>query len=188
MQGTDRQPAGICRLRVPGRLRDSQPHGNWVDRPASAELDTVARADIVGAGGDQAPVHAVMAEVAFLGNSFGGVEGDRAVRAGVETCLAPGAGLLIQYNDAVGALGDRLRGTRPGAGRIVAVSAYTDSKRELKLSSHPLRAVLPNRDQLDPVRGSVLLLAGHLAGPAAPAEIFPYLQSNRSHGVSFRSG
>jgi hypothetical protein len=129
-----------------------------------------------------------MAEVAFLSDPFGEVEGDGAIRAGFEASLASGACLSVQYDDAVRALGDCLHRTSLRAGRIVAVPAHADSKSELELSGYPLRTVFPHRDELDSVGSLVLLLAGHLAGLAAPAEIFPYRQSIRRHGFAFRSG
>jgi len=151
------------------------------------EMDAMARADIVGAGGDEPAVHAVMAEVAFLSDLSGGVEGDGTIRTGLDTGPASGASVCIQDDDAVRAFGNRFHGARPGAGRIVAMLAHADAESELELSIHPLRAVFPDRDELDPVGGLVLLLAGHLAGLAAPAEIFPYPQSIRCHGFASRS-
>jgi hypothetical protein len=62
-------------------------------------MNAVARADIVGAGGDQPAVHGVMAKAAFLSDSPGRVEGERTVRAGVQARPASAAGLFIQYND-----------------------------------------------------------------------------------------
>ena len=69
-------------------------------------------------------------------------------------------------------------GAHPCAGRIVAVPAHADSESELELSGHPLRAVFPNRDELDPVGGIVLLLAGHLAGLAAQQNLSPYRRAS----------
>ena len=71
---------------------------------------------------------------------------------------------------------------------LILVTSPTSRKkcsRACRLGRPP---VFPNRDELDPVGGPVLLFAGHLAGLAAPAEILPYRQSIRRHGFAFRSG
>jgi hypothetical protein len=82
-----------------------RPEANRVGVP---EVDAVSRADIVGTGRDEAAVHAVTAEIAFLGDPFGGVEGDGLIGAGPEASLASGAGGFVQNDDAVGALYFRL--------------------------------------------------------------------------------
>lgn len=64
-------------------------------------MDAMARADIVGAGGDQPAVYAVMTEIAFLSDLFGGIEGDGIVRTDLNTEPASDAGVCIQDDDAV---------------------------------------------------------------------------------------
>ena len=106
----------------------SNAHRSSVDLVCLPEMDAMPRADIVGAGGDEPAVHAVMAEVAFLSDLSGGVEGDGIIRTGLDTGLASGASLCVQDDDAVRAFGNRFHGASPGAGRIVAMLAHADSE------------------------------------------------------------
>ena len=44
-------------------------------------MDAVSRAHVVGTGGDEAFVHPVLAEVAFLGDAFPVIKVDGTIRA-----------------------------------------------------------------------------------------------------------
>ena len=156
-----------------GRLETcdrSNAHRSSVDLVGVPEMDAMARADIVGAGGDEPVVHAVMAEVAFLSDLLGGVEGDGIIRTGLDTGPASGASVCIQDDDAVRSFGNRFHGASLGAGRIVAMSAHADAKEKSSFPSTRFGPSSRTRDELDPVGGLVLLLAGDLTGLAAPAD------------------
>jgi len=62
----------------------------------------VGEAHVVGARGKKPFVHAVMAEIALLGNASAHVVADGFVRACVDALLASHAPIEIHHNDPVG--------------------------------------------------------------------------------------
>lgn len=103
------------------------------------------------------------------------------VGAGLKAGAAAGAGIGVQDDDAARPFGDGLCRADIDAGRFVAVSAHSNPETEFELARHDLGSVLPDADEFDPVGGLVLLLAGHLAGLAAPAKSLPNRQSVGRH-------
>jgi len=134
-------------------------------------MDAVRQADIVGTGRDKALIYPVMAQVAFVGDVLVRVEGDGIVRAGVNTGLAPGAQIVIHDDDAVIALADRLFRADIGTGGIIAMPAEVHLEHKLRFSIDQPGAVLCDKYQFDAVGRPIFLLAGHLTGFAAPAQI-----------------
>jgi len=129
----------------------------------------------------------MVAEVALSGYVFLLLEGNGAEGTGVQASSAAGALHCLQNDYPVRPLENGLDRTDVSARGVVAVPAQGDSESELEHSGHPFWAVFPNRDELDPVGSLVLLLAGHLAGPAAPATLLIDSQNMRGHGFDFQS-
>jgi len=137
-------------------------------------------ADIIRACRDQSVFHPVRTEVALAGNisiriKFNGI---------VWTCVcaqaASGAFLVIQDNNAVISVNDCRFRTHLDTGRLITVSAETDTEHELRISIYHSRAVFQDLDEPDALRGMVFLFAGHLAGPASPAG---FVIDNQCEGI-----
>jgi hypothetical protein len=133
---------------------------------------TVSRADIIRAGRDKSPIHPVMADVALLGDISVRVIRNGVVRTLLNAGLTPGTHIVVHNDDAVASFDDGLYRTGLGTRRLVAVPAQVDLKCELRLIIDPPWAVFPYRYQVDSPGRSVFLLAGHLAGSAAPTQLF----------------
>ena len=125
--------------------------------------------DIVGAGGDQSPIHPVVAEVALLGHAAVFVECNRIMGAGIQACPAPGTQLGIQNDNSVRSPGDGRFGTGIDTGGIIAVPANVHNKNKIQFISILVRPVFINANQFDAFRRFIFLFAGHLTGLATPA-------------------
>jgi predicted secreted protein len=134
-----------------------------------SEMDAMGQAYVVRACGEKAVVDSVMAEIAFLGDSFFRVEVDGPIGAFVDTAPAPGALRVIHDDDAVFPSCDRLFGTNRCTGGGLAVTAHVDAKDKLQLFTRKPGAVFENPDELYIVGRLHFLLACHLAGFAPPA-------------------
>jgi hypothetical protein len=135
-----------------------------------AKVDAMGQADVVRAGRQEPFVHAMVAEIAFLSDAAGHVEGDGFVRALVYTGFAPRAPVIVHDNDAVLPLVDRALGTGSRTGRDLAVPADPDVKNEPESATLFSGAVLLHPDKRNAVRGIHFLLARDFAGPAPPAQ------------------
>lgn len=143
----------------------------------------MCQADIVSTGRDKPLIDPVMTEVALVGDVLAVVIGDGIVGAFGNAGLAAGAAVGIQDHDAVIALADRIIRASVCAGRIVAVAAQAHLEPEVQLTIHQPGAVFFNPDQSDTLRCPILLLAGHLTGLAAPAEVVIYSYFKSGHDL-----
>jgi len=137
-------------------------------------MDAMRQTDIVGAGRDKPLIYPVVAQVAFVGDVSVMVECDGTVRAGVDAGPAAGAQIVIHDDDTVIALADRLLRADVGTGGIVAMPAKVYPKFKGRFIINQPGAVLFDKYQFDAVGRPVFLLAGHLAGFAAPAQVMVY--------------
>ena len=137
-------------------------------------MDAMCQAYIICAGREKPPVHPVMAQIALLGDALVFIKGDRAIRAGIDAGPASGANVIVHDHNAVLPFGDGLRRTGFGTRRLVAMEAQVDLKHKLRSVIDPKRTVFPHGNQPDARSRPVFLLAGHLAGPAAPTKGIVY--------------
>jgi hypothetical protein len=126
-------------------------------------------ADIVRTGGDEAVFNPMMTKIALLSNTFITVKFNGIVRARCYAGITSGTALIIHDHHTVGSLDNRLFGTGIDAGRIIAVSAHIDTENEIEPAADHPGPVFGDRNEFDPIRCSVFLLAGNFAGLAAPA-------------------
>jgi hypothetical protein len=140
----------------------------FLDLPQLAEVDAMPQTHVVCASRIESLIDPMMAEVTFTGKILLSVKRNDAIGAGLKAGLTAGAKLIIQDHDAVIPLPDRLSGTCFGAGRIVTVSAHIDPEKEDGLPINHPRPVFQDLNELHAVGRAHLLLAGHLAGLAAP--------------------
>ena len=146
-------------------------------------MDTVRRTNIVGTGRDQALVHPVMAEIALLRDTAVRVISDGVIGAFLDAGLTPGAQLIVHHDNSVISFADGRFRADIGTRRIVAVPAQVELKNKFRSIIDLPRTVFPNRNQLDPLSRPVFLLAGDLAGSAAPAQMIVYTQLEFSHNL-----
>jgi hypothetical protein len=133
-------------------------------------MNAMGKADIICAGRDKALIHPVMTKVALLRDGFVFVECDRIIRACSDAGLTSCTQIVFHDDNAVRPFDDRFFRTGLGTGGGVAVPAQVDLEYELRSIVDPPWAVFPHRNQFDPGSGAVFLLAGRLAGSAAPTE------------------
>ena len=135
---------------------------------------TMRQADIVGTSRDQATIDPVMAKIALLGDIFAVIESDRMVGTFVDAGLTAGTEIIVHDDNSVISFYNGLLRAGICTGRIIAVPAQVDLELEFGLILADLRPVFTNGNQPDAVGSPVFLLAGHLAGTAAPAEVIIY--------------
>jgi len=143
----------------------------------------VSQADIIRAGWNKPLINPVMAEVALLGDIPVHVIGDGIIRAFLNAGLTPSTHIVVHNHNAVLPFGDGFYRTGCDTRRFVAVPAQVDLKQEFRLVIDPPRAVLPHSNQLDTLGRPVFLLAGHLAGSAAPTELFINAKFKERHDI-----
>ena len=93
-------------------------------------------------------------------------------RAGIEASPASGALALVENDDTVFSAGYGRSRTDIRTRGIIAVPAPLDPEYDRQSAVDYLWGVLPHGNAFDPVRRSVFLLAGNLAGLASPAAVF----------------
>jgi hypothetical protein len=147
-------------------------------------MNTVRQTHIVGTGRDQALVHPVMAEVALLRDTAVRVISDGVIGAFLDAGLTPGAQLIVHHDNSVISFADGRFRAGIGTGRSIAVPAQVELKNKFRPIIDLPRTVFPNRNQLDPLSRPVFLLAGDLAGSAAPAQFFIDIDFEVSHGIA----
>ena len=146
-------------------------------------MDAVSQADIVGAGRDEPLIDPVVAEVAFVGDVLVIVIGDGIIGTCVDAGLTTGTQVVIHDDNAVIALADGFLRAYVGTGGIVAMAAQIHLKTKFQFSINPPGAVLCNGYQFDAVRRPIFMLAGHLAGFTAPAQVMVYFYFELGHDV-----
>jgi hypothetical protein len=143
----------------------------------------VCQADIIGAGRYEPLIDPVVAEVALAGDVAVMVIGDGIIGAFIHAGLATGAPVVIHDHYAVIALANGLIRANVHAGGIVAMAAQVHLKAECQFVIDPPGAILFNLYQLDALGRPVLLLAGHLARLAAPAQVVIYSYFKFGHDL-----
>jgi hypothetical protein len=135
-----------------------------------SKVNAVCQTDIVGARRNQPPIHPMVAEVAFLGDTLNLIETDGIVRACVDADFTTGTELFLQHHNAVVSALKRVAWTHVEARGIGAVRVRTSVHLEDKCQPaiDTFRSIFGNRNQLDTVIDTVFLLARHLAGHAPP--------------------
>jgi hypothetical protein len=111
----------------------------------------------------------MMAMVALRSDAPCIVEGNGLVRTGLYAGAASGTSFLVKDHDSVLAFRDHCFETSLCARGGIAMPADIRVEKKRPCVLFQFRALLPNRDQLDPIRCVHFLLACHLAGLASPA-------------------
>ena len=86
------------------------------------EIDTMRQTDVVRTSRYQSVIDPMMAQVAFLSDSFLRIKINGVIGTSFNTGLTAGAAVIIHDDDAIGALGNCLFGAGVGTGRIITVS------------------------------------------------------------------
>ena len=127
-------------------------------------------ADVVRAGGDQPLIDPMDAQIAFHGDVFLRVEGDGVIGAGRDTGLAAGACFRVENHHAVRAPLDGFNRAGRHAGGVLAVLAEGHVEGVITAVRVQVGGFhLFYLDNLEADGDVVFLLAGDLAGLAAPA-------------------
>jgi hypothetical protein len=116
------------------------------------EIDAMGQTDTISTGGQKSSIDPVMAQVAFRCHSLIAVEGNNMIGTCVNAEPASDAFLLIQDDDAVIPLRDRLLGAGFDAVRFDAVPAGIHLIDKIQCISHHPRTVFGDMDQFDPIR------------------------------------
>jgi hypothetical protein len=140
-----------------------------VRRSRLAERDAMGEAHVVGARRKKPLVHPVVAEVALLGNAPAPIVVNRFIRACVDALLASHTPIEIHHDDPIRPFRDGSFGAGICAGRLFTVPAHPDVKPEAQFAVGRMQPFLKNGDELHPLGGLHLLLAGDFTGPATPA-------------------
>jgi len=132
----------------------------------------MGQADIIRAGRNKPPLHPLMTKVALLRDALVFVKCDRFIRARSDAGPTSDTQIVVHDDNTVLPFGDRIFRTGLDTGWIVAVPASFDPIYKFGLIIDPSRPVFVHRNQFDALGRPVFLLAGHLAGSAAPTKLF----------------
>ena len=129
----------------------------------------MCQTDIISASRNQSVIDAMMAQIAFLSDTFVMIKINGVIGAAFNAGLAAGAQIIIHNHDAVGSFANSFLGASPGTGRILAVPAPVDPVNEIELPLAWMGTVFCHRNEFDAVSRPVFLFAGDFTGFASPA-------------------